>query len=52
MSQTASRKDFIAVEDRMMVAFELGWEKWRLAFAGDGREALAGGHPGARCPGA
>ena len=33
MSQTASRKDFIAVEDRMMVAFELGWEKWRLAFA-------------------
>src|SRR6266581_1092885 len=33
MSQTASRKDFIAVEDRLLVAFELGWEKWRLAFA-------------------
>jgi transposase len=33
MSQTASREDFIAVEDRLLVAFELGWEKWRLAFA-------------------
>jgi transposase len=33
MSQTASRKDFTAVEDRLLVAFELGWEKWRLAFA-------------------
>src|SRR5712691_6268277 len=33
MSQTASRKDFIAVEDGLLVAFELGWEKWRLAFA-------------------
>jgi transposase len=33
MSQTASRKDFIAVKDRLLVAFELGWEKWRLAFA-------------------
>jgi len=33
MSQTASRGDFIAVEDRLLVAFELGWEKWRLAFA-------------------
>jgi transposase len=33
MSQTASRKDFIAVEVRLLVAFELGWEKWRLAFA-------------------
>ena len=33
MSQTASRKDFIAVEVRLSVAFELGWEKWRLAFA-------------------
>src|ERR1700693_4803568 len=29
----AARKDFIAVEDRLLVAFELGWEKWRLAFA-------------------
>jgi transposase len=33
MSQTASREDFTAVEDRLLVAFELGWEKWRLAFA-------------------
>src|SRR6266540_2973579 len=33
MSQTASRKDFIAVKVRLVVAFELGWEKWRLAFA-------------------
>jgi len=33
MTQTASRKDFIAVEGRLLVAFELGWEKWRLAFA-------------------
>jgi transposase len=33
MSQTASRKDFIAVEVRLLVAFELGWEKWQLAFA-------------------
>jgi transposase len=33
MSQTASRKDFIPVEVRLLVAFELGWEKWRLAFA-------------------
>ncbi len=33
MSQTASRKDFIAVKVRLLVAFELGWEKWRLAFA-------------------
>jgi len=32
MSQTASRKDFTAVEGRLLVAFELGWEKWRLAF--------------------
>ena len=32
MSQTASREDFIAVEGRLLVAFELGWEKWRLAF--------------------
>ena len=33
MTQTASRKDFIAVEGRLVVAFELGWEKWRLALA-------------------
>jgi hypothetical protein len=33
MTQTASRKDFIPVEFRLLVAFELGWEKWRLAFA-------------------
>lgn len=33
MSQTASGKDFTAVEGRLVVAFELGWEKWRLAFA-------------------
>jgi transposase len=32
MSQTASRKDFIAVERRLMMAMELGWTKWRLAF--------------------
>src|SRR6266568_308795 len=32
MTQTASRKDFTAVEGRLLVAFELGWEKWRLAF--------------------
>jgi transposase len=33
MTQTASRKDFTAVEVGLLVAFELGWEKWRLAFA-------------------
>lgn len=33
MKQTASRKDFIPAELGLMVAFELGWEKWRLAFA-------------------
>ncbi len=33
MSQTASRGNFIVVEGRLLVAFELGWEKWRLAFA-------------------
>ena len=32
MSQTASREKFIAVERWLMVAFELGWTKWRLAF--------------------
>jgi len=31
MSQTASREKFNAVEQRLMVAFELGWSKWRLA---------------------
>jgi transposase len=33
MTQTASRKDFTAVGIGLLVAFELGWEKWRLAFA-------------------
>ncbi len=33
MTQTASRKNLIPVEVGLMVAFELGWEKWRLAFA-------------------
>jgi hypothetical protein len=33
MTQTASRKDFTAVVGGLLVAFELGWEKWRLAFA-------------------
>lgn len=32
MSQTASREKFIAVEQRLTVAFELGWTSWRLAF--------------------
>ncbi|MGH9365079.1 MAG: transposase, partial [Thermoanaerobaculia bacterium] len=32
MSQTASGEKFIVVEQRLMVAFELGWTKWRLAF--------------------
>src|SRR5215813_8834930 len=32
MTQTASREDFIAVEGRLMMAMELGWKKWRLAF--------------------
>jgi hypothetical protein len=34
MSQEASRKDFIAMKDRLLVAFELGWEKWRLGARG------------------
>ena len=33
MSQTASRKDFIAVERRLRMALELAWGKGRLAFA-------------------
>jgi transposase len=33
MSQTASSGKFIAVEQRLFVAFELGWTSWRLAFA-------------------
>jgi hypothetical protein len=33
MAQTASRRKFIAVEDRLFVAFELGWKSWKLAFA-------------------
>src|SRR5262249_49463889 len=35
MSQTASRRDFIAVEGRLLVALELGWKKWRLAFGSE-----------------
>src|SRR5262249_10707601 len=31
MSQTASRRDFIAVESRLLVSLEVGWKKWRLA---------------------
>ena len=33
MAQTASRRKFIAVEDRLFLAFELGWKSWKLAFA-------------------
>lgn len=33
MTQTASRRDSTATGSRLFVAFELGWEKWRLAFA-------------------
>ena len=33
MAQTASRGKFIAVEDRLFVAFELGWKSWKLALA-------------------
>ena len=32
MSQTASRVEFTVVPVRLLVAFELGWTKWRLAF--------------------
>lgn len=32
MSQTASREDFIAMNERLVVAFELGWTSWKLAF--------------------
>jgi transposase len=32
MSQTASRREFIAVPGGLLVAFELGWSRWRLAF--------------------
>lgn len=31
MTQTASRGKFIAVVDRLFVAFELGWKDWKLA---------------------
>ena len=37
MSQTVSREDFIARE-RLMVAFELGWKSWKLAFAASMRQ--------------
>jgi len=33
MTQTASRREFIAVRRELLVAFELGWSTWRLAFA-------------------
>lgn len=33
MTQTASRGKFIAVVDRLFVAFELGWKDWKLACA-------------------
>jgi transposase len=32
MTQTASREKFMPVERRLLVAFELGWNRWRLAF--------------------
>jgi len=32
MTQTASREKSIAGGDRMLVAFELGWKDWKLAF--------------------
>jgi hypothetical protein len=32
MSQTASAAEFIPVDQGLMVAFELGWRDWRLAF--------------------
>ena len=32
MAQTASGGNFIAVDRRLLVAFELGWSRWRLAF--------------------
>src|SRR5262249_57716275 len=35
MSQTASRRDFIAVESRLLVSLEVGWKKWRLAFGSE-----------------
>ncbi len=52
MTRTASGKDLIPVEARLLVALELGWEKWRLGLHhGDGAEAVAGGHCSARCAG-
>src|SRR5260370_38402368 len=33
MSQTASRGDFTAMGSELFVSFELGWSRWRLAFA-------------------
>ena len=33
MSQTASQGDFTAMGSVLFVAFELGWTRWRLAFA-------------------
>lgn len=33
MSQTASRGDFTAMGSVLFVSFELGWSRWRLAFA-------------------
>jgi len=32
MKQTASREKPIAAEDRMFVAFELGWKDWKVGF--------------------
>ncbi|MBK8595317.1 MAG: transposase [Holophagales bacterium] len=32
MAQTASHKKHIAAEERLYVAFELGWTKWKLGF--------------------
>src|SRR5262249_18055280 len=51
MSQTASRRDFIAVESRLLVSLEVGWKKWRLAFGSEmgqrpGQRGVAAGGGG------
>ena len=33
MAQTAFGREFIAVRRELLVAFDLGWSTWRLAFA-------------------
>jgi transposase len=33
MKQTASRRKSIATGDRLLMAFELGWSEWKVAFA-------------------